>query len=151
MSREHDVKTRLAADATLLTILTGRIHADGALGRLGITRDTAPDAFDANGWLLPCALVRERALIPAGDIRDLEAQVASTSQMVEVWLYEDAGFANIEAASNRIYALLQGYPFSGAYPAEWTFSTPVLRDEGTLSGASVQRIDYRIVDIRRAT
>ena len=62
MSRETDFETRMEADATLAAILTGGVYTSGAVGELGITRETTSAAFDSNGYLKPCALVRQCAL-----------------------------------------------------------------------------------------
>ena len=110
MAREDAIAAVLNADATLLATLTGGVYARGALGRAGLTRETAAAAFDGTtGYLLPCAVVVERAEVPDGNVQDQDAQIASAAQIVEVYVYEDAGYTNIDTALDRIYALLQGY------------------------------------------
>ena len=86
MSRENDFYTRMIADATLVAILTGGVWKKESTGVEGITRETAAAAFDANSYLKPCALVRERELVPDNAVRDPMAQVTSASQTVEIWL-----------------------------------------------------------------
>lgn len=148
MSREADFKTRMAADTTLMAILTGGVYAAGDLGPEGLTRDTAPSAFDASGFLKPCAVVRERALVPDGWVHDQESQAASARQIVEVWLYQDRGFDKIDSALARLYALFQGYRLGNAFPCEWA-GTPInrQRDEAALRGASMARQDWLVADV----
>lgn len=148
MSRESDFATRMAADATLMAVLTGGVYQSGTVGRLGITRETAPAAFDAGGFLLPCALVRQRGRVPDGAVRDGAAQATSVAQVVEVWLYEDAGYSAIDAAAGRIYALLEGVTVgSDTFPAELVNRLDRERDEGALAGASLGRMDFVIYSV----
>src|SRR5690348_12611347 len=98
MSREDDFKARMIDDTTaspvigsgtaLMAILTGGVFTKGAVGREGITRESAPSAF-SGGFLQPCALVKQRGLVPDGKIRDEETQAVSGTQVIEVYLYED--------------------------------------------------------------
>lgn len=149
MSREDDFKTRMEADATLMAILTGGVYTKAETGREGITRDTTPDAFDGDGYLLPCALVRQRGLTPDGVLLDEMAVQASTAQVVEIYLYEDSGYSNIDAALARLFVLFFGHQFSDSFPLEWA-GTPVTRgkDEGALIGASLARQDWVVYDIQ---
>ncbi len=148
MATEDTIAAKLNTDATLLAILTGGVYARGALGREGLTRETATAAFDANGYLEPCAVVAQRALVPDGNVQDQMSQQASASQVVEIYLYEDTGYDNIDAAMDRIYALLQGYQLSGAFPLEWTNTVDRQRDRGALDGASLARMDWAIYQVR---
>lgn len=147
MAREDDFVSRLEDEPLLMAILTGGIYSSGEVGPEGITRDTTPGAF-AGGYLLPCALVRERSEIPDGVVRDLVEQRTSTSQIVEVWVYQDRGFDQIDAALAMIYTLMQGYAFADSFPVEWALTVNRLRDEGALSGASVARQDWQVFTIR---
>lgn len=147
MALEDSVVTLLETDATLMAILTGGVWSSGKVGSLGITREAAPGAFGTGGWLKPTALVRQRALVPDGAVRDGMAQQLSTVQIVEVWLYEDAGFANIDAARARIYALLEGVSVSGSFPLELVNLIDRERDAGALSGASLARMDFAVYSI----
>ncbi len=144
MSREHDFAVLMAADTTLMATLTGGVFESGLVGREGITRETAAGAFDSNGYLKPCALVKQRALVPDGGVRDGLAQAVSATQVVEVWLYEDSGYTNLDTARARLFALLEGHVFSGAYPAEWVNSITRQRDQGALTGKSLERMDFQV-------
>jgi hypothetical protein len=151
MSREAEVATYLQADDPLNAILTGGIYANSELGREGITQDSCPDCYDPNGYLLPCAIVKARGDIPDTRIADEGGKVVAQSLMVEIWLYEDVSFAAIDAARARLFTIMHGHKFSGAWPAEWAFTTPPMRDEGSLSGSSMQRVDFQIRSLNGVT
>jgi len=148
MSRESDVATRLN-DATLLATLTGGIFQYSAVGLEGITRETAAAAFDGSGWLKPCALVKQRGAVPDGILQDEIVQKISTRQVVEVWYYADsgAGYAALDTAMARVFTLLYGYTFTGAFPAQLVNVLDRQRDAGALAGACMARQDWLIVSI----
>lgn len=147
MSKESEFATRMTADSTLMAILTGGVYTSGGVGRLGITRESVPGAFDTGGYLRPCALVRQRALVPDGNVRDGMAQVASAVQTVEVWLYQDTGYDQIDLAQARVYALFQGYQFSDTFEIWLTNVIDRERDAGALGGASLARMDFVVYSI----
>lgn len=148
MSREGDFASRMTGDATLMAILTGGVFTSGGVGIDGITRGAAPSAFDANGYVKPCALVRQRGLIPDFQIEDGLAQVASAGQTVEIWLYEDKTYTAIDAALARLYVLFYGYPFADSFPCEWVFTIDRQRDTGALANASLARIDFLVRSVK---
>ncbi len=126
MTRESEISAYLAADATLAAILLGGIYTSGDLGIEGLGESSTPDAF-VDGVLLPTAIVKEQALVPFGEIVDLQEQVTGASQRIETWLYADVNDqAAMRLASNRLYTLLHGYPFDAAFKTVWTFQTPVM-------------------------
>lgn len=147
MTREQEFATRMAADSTLMALLTGGVFESGTVGRLGITRESAPGAFDANGWLRPCALVRQRGNIPDGVMRDGMAQVTSTAQVVEIWLYEDAGYTAIDAAVTRLHALFEGVILDDSFEIWLTNVIDRQRDDGALGGSSLARMDWIVYSI----
>ena len=150
-SRESEVVAYLQADTALTAILTGGIYANSELGREGITQDSCPDCFDSNGYLLPCAIVKQRGDIPDTRIADEAGRIIAQSLMVEVWLYEDVGYTAIDAAKARLFSILHGHKFNSAWPADWAFTTPPMRDEGSLNGAAMQRVDYQIRSLNGVT
>lgn len=147
MSREEDFASLMEADDTLMDILLGGVHQTGEVGLEGISRATTPAAFDANGFLLPSALVKQRGKVPTGAIVDYNEQISSARQIVEVWLYEDRGYTNIDAAAARLYALLQGHMFSDSYEVRLANVIDRTRDEGALAGASLARLDWQVDSI----
>lgn len=148
MAREDDFKTRMTNDATLMAILTGGVYTKGEVGREGITRETAPSAFDANGYLEPCALVVQRGLVPDGQVHDEEEQLASAGQVVEIYNYEDSGYGNIDSAQARQFVLFFGHQFSDSFPVELFNVLDRERDEGALKGASLSRQDWMVREIQ---
>jgi hypothetical protein len=141
---EELVAVRLEGDGTLTAILTGGVYTRAEVGRDGITRESAPAAFDADGFLKPAALVRQRGLVPDGVVRDQIERVASAAQVVEIWLYEDRGYASIDGALEELFGLLEGYQFESGFPAEWINTIDREQDEGALAGASLARMDFLI-------
>lgn len=147
MSREADFATRMLADATLTAILTGGVFKTETVGLEGVTRETTPAAF-SSGYLLPCALVRQRALIPDGIVEDDIEQDTSVRQVVEIWLYEDRGFTSIDSAANRLFVLFQGYQFSDAFPVKLVNWIDRQRDMGALNNASLARLDFEVFSVK---
>lgn len=145
MAHEDDFATLLAADGTLPGILTGGIYKSGTLGPLGITRATAAAAFDSDGYLKPCALVKERAAVSTADAVDYNTPLKSTRQVVEVWLYQEQGsYAALDSARARIFALLQGYVVSDGFEVSLAQQLTRLREPGALAGASMARQDWQV-------
>lgn len=145
MAYEDAVAAILEADtATLMTILTGGIYTSGELGPLGITRDTAAGAFDSDGFLLPCALVKEATIVTTADVTDYMAQVQSARQRVEIWLYQDRGYAALDSARARIRTLLMGVHLDDTFELRLAQEWTRLREPGALAGASMARQDWQI-------
>ncbi len=147
-SREAEFVAAMQADTTLMATLTGGVYAAGSLGREGLTREAAPGAFAADGWLKPAAVVRQRGLVPDGAVRDAGSGDTSAVQVVEIYLYQDAGYAAIDVALDRLYALLSGLALTGAFAPEWTNTIDRQRDTGALDGASLARMDWAVYQIR---
>jgi hypothetical protein len=146
VAREDDFKTIMAADAPLVAILTGGIHTSGTVGLEGITRDTVPAAF-SGGYLLPCALVRQRGNVPTGDVEDYNDQTTSARQIVEIWLYQDRNYTQIDLAAARLYVLLQGRVMNDSFEIRLANVIDRGRDEGSLDGASLARLDWQVENI----
>lgn len=150
MAYEDEIVTRLRADATLMATLTGGVWSSAEIGPDGIRRGTnspTKTAFDANGYLKPCALVRQRGNVPDGMVRDDVAQVLTATQVVEVYFYQDRGFGAIDQATARVRALLQGHQLTGAFPLQLANVVDRLRDEGALQGASLARQDWAVYNV----
>lgn len=150
-SREDDFKAVMIASAPLLAVLTGGVFTLGATGPEGINRDTTAAAYDAGGYLKPCALIRQRGLVPDNQIVDGLAKIASAGQTVEIYLYQDRGYSAIDAARGLIYNSFQGVPFADTFPVEWSNTIDRQRDTGALAGASMARIDFFVRSIVGAT
>jgi hypothetical protein len=146
MSFESEIAAILNADATLLLLLTGGVHTASTVGPLGINSASVAAAFDANGYLKPTALVRQRNKVPTGDVLDFDAQIESARQIVEVWLYADsgAGYATLDTAAARVRTLLMGETLTGSFELRLALWIDRQRDEGALSGAALQRLDWQV-------
>lgn len=138
----------MEADVTLMATLTGGVYTVGAIGRDGISRDTAADAFDANGYLLPCALVKQRELV--ADNQVVDQTIASAAQVVEIYFYQDSDYAAIATAVNRCFDLFNQHQFSDSFPCEWIGLADRLQDGGALKGASMARMDWLVPTIQGA-
>jgi hypothetical protein len=136
----------MEADSALSLILTGGVYTAGAVGREGISRDTTPAAFDSNGYLRPCALVRQRTL--TADNQVVDVTIASATLVLEIYIYEDSGFSSIDSALARLFTLFNQYQFSNSFPVEWIGTINRERDGGSLMGASLARQEWLIADIQ---
>lgn len=138
------IKATLIADATLLNSLTGSVYTYKETGRLGISRTTTPNAFDATTKKLkPCAVVKARSTVPDNLLADDGTQEQSVKPIIEIWLYEDGGAAGTisETARARVYALLQGKQIGGI--VRRVHEVRDFRDPD-LDHAQVMREDYEI-------
>jgi len=142
MSRESQIAALLQADSSLTAILSGGIFVSGDLGPAGITRDSCPDCFDADGYLLPCAIVKQRGDIPTFEAGDTAAKVTSANQVVELWLYQDTTYAAIDAAKPIIFSILQGAVLPDSFEIYLANTLSRQRDTGALQDASMERVDY---------
>lgn len=148
MSLEEDIRAYLAADAELTDLLPGGIYTWGGLGRAGLTRANLAAAFNAGGYLRPCAVIRQREERPDGRLADEESGTTSTEQQVEISLYEDITFSALDAAVERVYALLHGHSLAGALPAAWAATADRLREKGALKGAANIRMTFVVRRVR---
>lgn len=137
------VKAILEADATLLATATGGVWDYDETGRMGLSRTITPAAFDSGKRIKPCVLLKTRERVPDGELVEDANQLASYRQMLEVWLYEDTGYTNIDTMADRVYALLHGKQLTGTFHVVWTGDyRPGQRDLDL--DANLQRSDYLI-------
>jgi len=144
VAREDDFRTRMTGDTTLMATLTGGVYTSSAVGPEGITRDTTPTAFDASGYLKPCALVRQRGSVPTGEVVDYNDRTTSARQIVEIWLYQDRGYSAIDTALARLYVLFQGHQWSNSFETRLANVLDRQRDPGALAGASMARQEWQV-------
>lgn len=138
-----NAKAILEADATLLALATGGIWDWDETGRMGINRSNAATAAAwANGIIKPCLLLKLRTSVPFGGIADDAAQVVSARDMLEVWGYQDSGYATIKSMLGRVYTLLQGKQLGG-FSCRWAMDIQPTRDLEL--DASVERSDYSVI------
>jgi hypothetical protein len=141
-SRESEIAAILQGDSGLMATLSGGLYVYGDLGPAGITRDSTPAAFDPDGYLLPCAIVKQRGDIPTFEAGDTAGQVTSGNQVCELWLYQDTTYTAIDAAKPIIYRLLQGAVLPDSFEIYLANTLSRQRDTGALQDASMERVDY---------
>lgn len=131
MSLVGAVRDYLAADAALTALLPGGVHT----GTGEISRQKTPEAFDANGELLPCALVTA-----TNDTVDGPTGYAGRL-LVSVWLYHRTSDAANETAAARVRTLLHKHPLPGTYEVRWAFGTPSFEEEALAARGAVVRFE----------
>lgn len=150
MSRESDFKTLLDTDLLLGLALTGGIYVSEDVGVEGISRETTPAAF-SSGFLLPCALIKQRGEFFTQDVVEYDSFLFSSTQVVEIWLYEERDYSAIDVAKIRIMVVLNGHQFtdavSGTFEPELVNTIDRQRDTTALNGASLARLDWSIKSI----
>lgn len=150
MNVESVVVAALKADTGtggLAALLAGGVYSFAETGRLGISRASTPDAFDADGLLRPCAVVKARGAVPDGGADDDGAQVASYRQVVEVWLYADGDAAPdvIDAAARRAFGVLHGKMIGDSKViAHWAGNYFGGERDASLDNALMLRCDFAV-------
>lgn len=145
---EADIAALIIANSAIMAQLSGGVYQSGLVGVEGITRETTPAAFDGEGYLHPCCLVRQRDLIPTLEVLDFDAQAKSTIQVVECWLYQDAPLYDvIDSVSGLLYALLQGKRLTYSFELDLAHMISRQRDNGSLGNASLGRLDFAVYRI----
>lgn len=142
MSVVSEAKAVLEADATLVALATGGIYDYAETGPNGISRTTAPDAFDANEIIEPSILLKSRGAVPDLALTDEGAQYLSVREALEVWFYEDTGYSNIEAMRNRTYTLLHATQLADTFKVLWAGDVRNQRD--TDLDANVEQSEFTV-------
>jgi len=95
MSFGGEMKVVLDADMELVALLTGGIYSDVE----EINRQLTPAAFDENGELLPCALIKE------GVLSRLRSGIPnSVNHPLTIYFYQRQGYDVIEEAKSIVFA-----------------------------------------------
>lgn len=142
MTISEAIRDALAEDAGLAALLTGGIYSYEQTGRNGISRVTTPDAYDAGGFLLPCAIVKAGETRPAAALRD---SVAGARGAVEVYLYDDggSGFGTITEARDAVVGLLDRRWLAGVGYLRGVGGAEDVRDP-KLNNAALVRADFEV-------
>ena len=148
MSALSAAKAILEADATLLATATGGIFDYTETGRQGLSRTITPTAFDSNGIIKPCVLLKLRDAIPDGQLADDASQYVSVRQILEAWFYADSSFAAIETMRDRVFTLLHGKQLTGTFVVRWAGDVRGQRDIEL--DAFLERSDYLVITKRSA-
>ena len=93
MSLSDDIKTALSADTALMALLTGGVHNDVE----EISKQNTAAAFDTNGEIKPCALIKVPTEVPAGPY------VRGVRTTFVVYVYQRQGYNVIEPAMSYIF------------------------------------------------
>lgn len=88
----------LTGDTALAALLPGGLY-DGRTVQ-EISRQNTPAAYDEWQEIRPCGLIRAETQAPWGPLHD------GSRLYVAVWLYAQGTYAALDAARERIYALL---------------------------------------------
>jgi hypothetical protein len=107
-SLQDTIRLGLEADGSLTTILTGGIFDASELDREGLSLGDVQDPTTKK--VKPCAVLRWRGSSPTGPTDRLNAE----ARFLEVYLYEDMGTVNVEAAKRRLKQLLHRQSFLAA-------------------------------------
>ena len=143
MAMSEVIRDLLAADTTLAALLVGGIYSFEQTGRSGISRVTTPDAYEADGFLRACAVVKAGDVKTEAAIRDT---VSGARQAVSVYLYDDGdnGYGAILTARDLIVMLLDRVWIEGA---GWLRRVGGAEDDRDpkLNNAAVVRVDFEVV------
>lgn len=131
------IKAVLSNDATFASYATGGVYAEPEISR----QDTAA-AFDANGEIKPCCLVKLATITQSGQNR------YANRTFIDLFFYEykNNGTDSIDNMANRAYALLHDTRQTGTARVYFDLATPDI-PESALS-ASVRRASY-VADLVR--
>lgn len=109
MTYVASLRTFLAGDTTLMSLLTGGIYDYHARIRVGgdINRETTPAAFDAvTGLLKPICVLKAREANVLPLMIDEGAQYTAMQQVIEAYFYADQSYSVIEQARDRVRTLI---------------------------------------------
>ena len=133
----------------LMALATGGIYPYTSLGLQGISRETTPEAFDADGYLQPTIVVKTRAPLPDNRISDVREKLLAQVQVLELWVYEEDGYVNINLILEFCFNALHGHIFPGFVPIVWLYTSPSLKDDAALKGSSFIRVDFNTRKLRK--
>lgn len=144
---ESAISTTLNADSELTDLLTGGIKEFRTLGVSGTNLGSIVEAqrnANVGRIIKPFGLVRGRNVIATPSLKDEVEQYTSTEQTIEVWIVDDASSskATIDAATDRVYELLQFRPPTGAFQCEYVYHFDA-RDYD-FNGARVMCVEFLV-------
>lgn len=130
MSLSATIAGILAADTTLMSTLTG-----GAHDAVEMSRQLTPGAFDANGEIKPCVLVK------TGVENARENKISAVSTPVTIYFYQRAGYTAIDTALARVLGLLNLHHENGIWQVQFNNEIARTTDEALACSLAVQRYD----------
>lgn len=159
MSKENELRDLMKADATLVSLLPGGIYSDEEIGIEGFHRGESDPldprysstalAYDEDGYLKACALVRQLGEVVVPRTQDLGGGFEALSQTVQVYYYQDRGHDLIDAAKTRGKAVLFNKRLGKSYPIWCDNESPYLYDAGANSNTTTVRQDWKVVFTRQ--
>ena len=93
MSLSDDIKTALEDNDDLMTLLTGGIFNEVE----EVSRQNTPEAFDANGEIQPCALIKLGVETKTGP------HARSVRTPFRIYFYQRQGYDVIDPAMNLVF------------------------------------------------
>ena len=128
MSLSADIKTKLAADTTLMATMTGGVH-----DAVEISRQLTASAFDTNGEIKPCILVK------TGQENAVHNKISAVQTTLSIYFYQRSGFASIDTALARVLVLLNLYHTLNIWEIEFNNEIARTTDEALACSLAVQR------------
>lgn len=138
--------SRLAVDATLISLCTGGIHLATDFGMKGLTKDTVPSAYDTKLKLKPTLTVKGRDVNKRGDAPyDPDEQYMIGVQVVEVFIQADQTVRSttLDPIVNRVFALLHEKPTGPLARLELMRDWSPYYDEG-MGFAMTRRMEFLV-------
>ena len=155
MTKEAEMATLLRAEQTLTAILTGGIYTSEEVGIEGIHRgEEDPDdthysptaqAFDEDGYLKPCALVRELGETPMPRTQTPGQGFEAVSMLVQIYLYQDEGYDQIDLARNIIFGLVNNKRLGRSYPVYRDSESSYTYSVGPVENAITKLMTWKVV------
>lgn len=97
MTLSSEIQSALQANASLMALLTGGVHIEVE----EISRQNTPSAFDANGEIKPCALVKIGV-----ESRMASGLPNSVNTPLVLYFYQRQGYDKIEPAMEYAFDIL---------------------------------------------
>lgn len=128
MSAFAAILAALQGDSALAAILTGGLY-DGVAVQ-DISRQATPNAFDEWAEMKPCGILKPESQSPTGPHPD------GARLFVALWLYQQRGAAEIDAARERAYRVLHRAKLAGMWD---------VRHANDVLGAEVAALDVPVI------
>jgi hypothetical protein len=137
------LKTLLSGDATLIALATGGVHDPDSLGRQELE---LKDVTATNSPLVrPAVFIRWTTEDPM-DV----AVINAVRAFVEIYFYQDAGYATCQQMRERTWSLLHQKRVTFDYPTGWRMTAfiwagdVIHMQDDSLGGASMERSRYEV-------
>lgn len=146
MSKEDLAKTILINDSELMDILLGGVYTYEEIGVEGVRRDVGSpteNAFDADGVLLPIAVIHEGQEVPYGNVRGTD--FTALSKTIIIHLSQFRGHDQIDLAAARIKLILDQKRLGKSFPIWHIFTSPPIPDVGAIANSTFVTQVWQVV------